>query len=366
MLRQTVSSACSSISWQVSGGPTGTATTIFAAPRCRSAFTAARIVAPVANPSSIKITVRPEISGAGLPSRYFSSRRWSSIISRCVIDSIISSAFGSARATSSFKTRTPPDAIAPTASSSNPGTPSLRTMKTSSGTRSACATSYATGTPPRGNPSTITSSRPAYCVSFSASNRPAADRSGKAASMRPPPRSLRRFRQCRKQILHVARETMLHLLHLAVAHVTCDYAQHILGHVDRIKHTLGDNSLLNRVEKFPKRQLDRHPRWLPAFVIQTADQHRQLGAEMDRDIHWQTVANSMQNRSQRLPSFSLFHVFGLSNPRDPFVRFLSSRFDCFKPLFAHIPSFRENPRPGSGSCLSSSVSLLEAAMVCLE
>src|SRR5207244_11559382 len=93
-------------------------------------------------------------------------------------------AFGSAGATSSCKTRTPPEAIAPTASSSNPGTPSLRTMKTSSGTRNARATSYATGTPPRGRPSTITSSRPAYLESFSPSNRPASARFGKPPSMR--------------------------------------------------------------------------------------------------------------------------------------------------------------------------------------
>src|SRR5205085_4308183 len=78
---------------------------------------------------------------------------------------------------------TPPEAIAPTASSSKPGTPSLRTIKTSSGTRSACATSYATGTPPRGKPRTITSSRPAYFESFKPSIRPASARFGKIPSM---------------------------------------------------------------------------------------------------------------------------------------------------------------------------------------
>src|SRR5436309_15411767 len=41
------------------------------------------------------------------------------------------------------------------------GTPSLRTTQTSSGTRTRCATSNATGTPPRGRARTMTSSRPA-------------------------------------------------------------------------------------------------------------------------------------------------------------------------------------------------------------
>ena len=105
------------------------------------AVTAARIVAPVASPSSIRITVFSRNSGADRPSRYSCSRRSSSAVSRFVTASMISSRFGNALATSSFRTRTPPDAIAPTASSSNPGTPSLRTIKTSSGTRSARATS---------------------------------------------------------------------------------------------------------------------------------------------------------------------------------------------------------------------------------
>src|SRR5205085_6957171 len=44
-------------------------------------------------------------------------------------------------------------------------------------------TSYATGTPPRGKPRTITSSRPAYFESFSTSIRPASARFGKIPSM---------------------------------------------------------------------------------------------------------------------------------------------------------------------------------------
>jgi hypothetical protein len=42
------------------------------------------------------------------------------------------------------------------ATSRRPGVPSFRTKKTSSGARSALATSKATGTPPRGSPSTMT------------------------------------------------------------------------------------------------------------------------------------------------------------------------------------------------------------------
>jgi hypothetical protein len=55
----------------------------------------------------------------------------------------------------------PPEASAPTATSAFPGAPIFRTTSTSSGASSAVATSYATGTPPRGNPSTVTSFRPA-------------------------------------------------------------------------------------------------------------------------------------------------------------------------------------------------------------
>ena len=57
--------------------------------------------------------------------------------------------------------------------------PSLRTRNTSSGASSACAISNATGTPPRGSPSTTTSARPANPRSLSASRRPASDRSMK-------------------------------------------------------------------------------------------------------------------------------------------------------------------------------------------
>src|SRR5687768_4145379 len=75
----------------------------------------------------------------------------------------------------------PPDAMAPMASSECPGVPSLRTMKTSSGASSVVATSNATGTPPRGSASTITSSRFAYCWSLAARVRPASRRSVNAS-----------------------------------------------------------------------------------------------------------------------------------------------------------------------------------------
>ena len=56
------------------------------------------------------------------------------------------------------------------------GTPSLRTTMMSSGTSSSRATSNATGTPPRGSPSTTRSSR-GSSLSRSASRRPASTRS---------------------------------------------------------------------------------------------------------------------------------------------------------------------------------------------
>src|SRR5437764_1460417 len=65
------------------------------------------------------------------------------------------------------------------ASSSWRGTPSLRTIKTSSGAPSALATSYATGTPPRGSASTSRSGRPAYPMNIVANVRPASARSRK-------------------------------------------------------------------------------------------------------------------------------------------------------------------------------------------
>src|SRR5580765_3812755 len=80
---------------------------------------------------------------------------------------------------SSLSTSTPPSAMAPMASSGCPGTPSLRTRNTSRGTWSSRATSYPTGTPPRGRARTTTSERPPYAISGFASCRPASARSRK-------------------------------------------------------------------------------------------------------------------------------------------------------------------------------------------
>ena len=54
---------------QLSGDAVGTATTMRVGCSCRRASMAARMVAPVANPSSTRITVRPRTSGGGRPPR---------------------------------------------------------------------------------------------------------------------------------------------------------------------------------------------------------------------------------------------------------------------------------------------------------
>ena len=59
-------------------GATGTATMTRRAPRARAMRTAARAVAPVANPSSTMTTVRPSTAIGGLSSRYRLMRRTSS------------------------------------------------------------------------------------------------------------------------------------------------------------------------------------------------------------------------------------------------------------------------------------------------
>jgi NTE family protein len=66
---QTSSSTSGSSSAQVWAAAVGTATTSCSGSRERSAATAARIVAPVASPSSTTITVRPRTSGGGAPWR---------------------------------------------------------------------------------------------------------------------------------------------------------------------------------------------------------------------------------------------------------------------------------------------------------
>jgi len=158
---QTTSSAAAAISVHASADAVGTATTMRAGPSRRSAVTAARIVAPVARPSSTRTMTLPRTSGAARSPRYRHSRRASSASSSRATASTASVGMPNASRIAVFSTRTPPLAMAPIASSRWKGTPSLRTRKTSSGARSARATSLATGTPPRGSARTTTSRRPA-------------------------------------------------------------------------------------------------------------------------------------------------------------------------------------------------------------
>ncbi len=65
MCRQTTRSASGSSCATLSGAATGTATVMLAGSSWRTAFTAARMVAPVASPSSTRITARPVTAGRG-------------------------------------------------------------------------------------------------------------------------------------------------------------------------------------------------------------------------------------------------------------------------------------------------------------
>jgi len=133
-------------------------------------------VEPVAIPSSTTMTVRPSSGARGRSPRNSLARRATSSRSR---RSTASSASGETRAirtTSSLTTRALPSPTAPIASSGWLGTPSFRTTTTSSGVCSSCATSKATGTPPRGRP-TVTTSLLANELSADASARPAPRRS---------------------------------------------------------------------------------------------------------------------------------------------------------------------------------------------
>ena len=123
----------------------------------RTARTAASMLAPVAIPSSTRITTLPRRSATGRPPRYARSRRLSSAVSLSITACICSSVMCRLETTLSFITTPPPLATAPIASSRQCGTPSLRTRKTSSGAPSAVATSQPTGTPPRGSPRTSAS-----------------------------------------------------------------------------------------------------------------------------------------------------------------------------------------------------------------
>ena len=96
----------------------------------------------------------------GRSPRSRNARRCTSARSRLSTSANSASLTCTRRTTRSFTTSVPPSPTAPIANSGWNGTPSLRTTITSSGASSARATSAATGTPPRGNPSTTTSSTP--------------------------------------------------------------------------------------------------------------------------------------------------------------------------------------------------------------
>ena len=144
---------------------------------CLSEAMAACMVDPVAIPSSTRITVFSVTSTRGRPLRYACSRRESSACSRCWTAVTASVPIPRAVMRALLRNWIPPEAIAPMASSSCPGTPSFLTRRTSSGMFSARATSKPTGTPPRGSASTMASGEPPCCRRRSASCRPASLRS---------------------------------------------------------------------------------------------------------------------------------------------------------------------------------------------
>ena len=82
MLAHTTSSTSPANSRQVDSGAAGTAITMAAGSFSRSACTAANMLAPVANPSSTRMTVLPVTSSGGRSPRYADSRRISSRPSR--------------------------------------------------------------------------------------------------------------------------------------------------------------------------------------------------------------------------------------------------------------------------------------------
>ena len=88
--------------------PTGTATITPTGRSRRTASTAARMVEPVATPSSTKMTVRPSTRTSALSPRYLRSRRSSSVCSARVTASIAEAEGLEQVRTSSFITRTPP------------------------------------------------------------------------------------------------------------------------------------------------------------------------------------------------------------------------------------------------------------------
>ncbi|COX26489.1 Uncharacterised protein [Mycobacterium tuberculosis] len=118
------------------------------------------MLAPVAMPSSTRITILARGSTTGRPPRYASSRRCSSAVSLSIAARTCWSVMRKLETTSSFITTPPPLANAPIASSRHCGTPSLRTRNTSNSAPSADATSQPTGTPPRARPRTSNRSLP--------------------------------------------------------------------------------------------------------------------------------------------------------------------------------------------------------------
>ena len=98
--------------------------------RARTTRHAARMVDPVAIPSSTRMTVLPAISRGGRPLRSRCTRRSSSTRSRCSILAISCCPTPTRPSTSSSTTRTPPSPIAPRAYSGWEGAPSLRTTIT--------------------------------------------------------------------------------------------------------------------------------------------------------------------------------------------------------------------------------------------
>jgi len=171
--RHTTLSASAARRLQAFGAPTGTATTICAGRRCRTAAIVTSIVAPVATPSSTRITIRSRMGACVTSRRYIRARRSNSWRSRAAISSNTDAVMPRACMASVCLTCVLPSPMAPSASSSWPGAPSLRTTSTSNGARRASAMGLATGTPPLGNARTVTSERSENSRSASARCSPA-------------------------------------------------------------------------------------------------------------------------------------------------------------------------------------------------
>src|SRR5206468_9118718 len=101
-----------------------------------------------------------------------------------------------------------------------------------------------------------------------------------------------------KQRLDVLRQAMHYLLQLTTTCVIGDDSQNSLDGFLGVDDAVRDNFLLRRHEKFLPRHFDWDLRWFPSFVVKSTDQHWQLGTEMDGEVHRQSVAQSLQHRSQ--------------------------------------------------------------------